>query len=58
MAIVKCGMNETMHHPDEADSMTKDVQSALRQTMEVYTKVTRFCLIATMILFLIFILQK
>ena len=24
--------------------MTKDVQSALRQTMEVYTKVARFCL--------------
>lgn len=30
---------------DEADSMTKDAQSALRRIIENYTNVTRFCLI-------------
>lgn len=30
---------------DEADSMTQDAQGALRRIMEVYARITRFCLV-------------
>lgn len=30
---------------DEADSMTQDAQGALRRIMELYARITRFCLV-------------